>query len=465
MNKRRFKTVSAVIVVSIIALTMLQGFQLARLYGSEMRRYSDMITTAISTALYRSKAVRSVHYAMAFAGDSRDSLSITGRDMATADTLQNISISMRDGAGNNRVKMYVLNFDRLRGEAVDSLLVEELAVCGIHDYELYLRWGDDMRRFDHRSAVTAARDGRSGGRIRKMLVERNFDMAGPGNGDRLSVRVELADPRRRMLAGMSGIIASSALIVVLVASALIYLLRTLFRFKSLERMRMDLTHNITHELKTPIAVACAAGDSLLNFEQMASDPVVRREYIGIMQRELGQLASMVERILRMSVEQSEEFSLDAAECEASEVVAEAVGEQRMRTGKPAVFDVDVGRGLTLRADRFHLTKAIGNLLDNAVKYSGREVHVGVRAYADGGNVVFEVADDGMGMARGETGRIFEKVYRIPTGDLHEVKGYGLGLYYVRTVAERHGGSVRAESAGRGRGSRFIITLPKDGESR
>lgn len=465
MNKRRFKTVSAVIVVSIVAVTLLQGFQLSRLYRSELQRYSDMITTAITTALYRSKIVRSTRYDMKLAGAGRDSLTITGRDMITADTLQDIRISMRDGAGNNRVKMYVLNFDRPRSEAVDSLLVEELALNGISDYELYLRWGDDMRRFDHRPAVTAARDGRTGGRIRKLLVERSFDMAGPAGGDRLSVRVEMPDPRWRMLAGMRGIIVSSALIVVLVASALIYLLRTLFRFKSLERMRMDLTHNITHELKTPISVAYAAGDSLLNFEQMASDPVVRREYIGIMQRELAQLASMVDRILRMSVEQSEEFSLDLSGCDASEVVDEAVDGQRMRTGKSAVFDVDVEPGLTLRADRFHLTKAVGNLLDNAVKYSGREVHVSVRVRAEGGDVVFEVADDGIGMARGETDRVFDKFYRIPTGDVHDVKGYGLGLYYVRTVAERHGGSVRAESAGRGRGSRFIITLPKDGEAR
>lgn len=123
---------------------------------------------------------------------------------------------------------------------------------------------------------------------------------------------------------------------------------------------------------------------------------------------------------------------------------------------------DVEAGLAVRADRFHLVNALGNLVDNAVKYSGDEVHITVRAAAEGGKVVFEVEDDGIGMARGETERVFDKFYRIPTGDLHAVKGFGLGLYYVWTVAERHGGSVRAESAGAGRGSKFYIILPRYG---
>ena len=134
----------------------------------------------------------------------------------------------------------------------------------------------------------------------------------------------------------------------------------------------------------------------------------------------------------------------------------------MTAGKSVRIETDVEEGLTLRCDRFHLVNALGNLVDNAVKYSGDEVNITVRAAADGDNVIFEVDDDGIGMARGEAERVFDKFYRIPTGDLHAVKGFGLGLYYVRTVAERHGGSARAVSGGTGRGSKFFIIIPRYG---
>ena len=297
-----------------------------------------------------------------------------------------------------------------------------------------------------------------------LTVSEEFDVAGENDSDKekLSVTVRTLHPYMSMLGDMAGIIISSVLIVVLIAAVFAYLVRTLFRFKSVERMRLDLTHNITHELKTPISVAYAAGDSLLNFEQMASDPAVRREYIGIMQRELRQLAAMVDRILRMSVEESDAFTLSAEECRAEDLVEEAVRSHRMTADKSVRIETDVEEGLTLRCDRFHLVNALGNLVDNAVKYSGDEVNITVRAAADGGNVIFEVDDDGIGMARGEAERVFDKFYRIPTGDLHAVNGFGLGLYYVRTVAERHGGSARAVSGGTGRGSKFVIIIPRYG---
>ena len=175
-----------------------------------------------------------------------------------------------------------------------------------------------------------------------------------------------------------------------------------------------------------------------------------------------QLAAMVDRILRMSVEESDAFTLSAEECRAGDLVEEAVRPHRMTADKNVRIETDVEEGLTLRCDRFHLVNALGNLVDNAVKYSGDEVNITVRAAADGGNVIFEVDDDGIGMARGEAERVFDKFYRIPTGDLHAVKGFGLGLYYVRTVAERHGGSARAESGGTGRGSKFFIIIPRYG---
>lgn len=459
MNKRQYKIVAVVMTVAIMALAQMQGVWLTRFYRQSVERYADQIRAAVATALYRSRLDSHSVYSLRANSPVADSLVIMRMQGFGADTVQSINLNISRGDG--AINMVVLNFDNVRFEAIDSLLRDELAVRGIGVYEATLTLGARQRRFGHASDA----EGRSRLDGRPCLaVSEDFAVAGgsdAGEG-RLTVQVRTGHPYRSMLGNMAGIIISSVMIVVLIAALFAYLVRTLFRFKSVERMRLDLTHNITHELKTPISVAYAAGDSLLNFEQMASDPDVRREYIGIMQRELRQLSEMVDRILRMSLEESEAFTLSMEECNAAQVAEEAVREHRTAAGKRVEISTDAAPDLTLRADRFHLVKALGNLLDNAVKYSGDEVHITVRAAAEGGNVVFEVADDGIGMARGEAERVFDKFYRIPTGDLHYVKGFGLGLYYVRSVAERHGGSVRAESAGRGRGSRFFIIIPRYG---
>lgn len=445
--------------VAIMTLAQMQGVWLTRLYRQSVERYADQIRTAVTAALYRSRLDSRSVYSLRSNAPVADSLVIMRMRGIGADTIQSININLSRGGG--AINMVVLNFDDVRFDAIDSLLRDELSVRGIREYEATVTFGAQQRRFDH--AADATGRSRLDGR-RCLVVSEDFAVAGgSAGGDRLTVQVRTEHPYLSMLGDMAGVIVSSVLIVVLIAALFAYLLRTLFRFKSVERMRLDLTHNITHELKTPISVAYAAGDSLLNIEQMASDPAVRREYIGIMQRELRQLSEMVDRILRMSLEESEAFALAIGDCDAAEIVAEAVREHRAAcAGKRVEITADVGADLVLRADRFHLVKALGNLIDNAVKYSDDEVHVAVRAAADGDNAVFEVADDGIGMASGEAERVFDKFYRIPSGDLHEVKGFGLGLYYVRTVAERHGGSVRAESAGRGRGSRFYIILPRYG---
>lgn len=467
MNKREFKIVAVVMTFALMALALMQGLWLTRLYRQSVERYADQIRAAVTTALYRSSLdSRSVYSVTRTSASVADSLVITRIQGVDADTVQSINISL--GRNDRSVNMLVLNFGGMLFGTVDLLLCEELAVRGVRDYEVEINLGGKTRRFDHAAdSVTGLShlDGRQ-----CLTVSEEYDVAGDNNGNKgdggnegkLSVNVRTLHPYMSMLDDMAGIIISSVLIVVLIAVLFAYLVRTLFRFKSIERMRLDLTHNITHELKTPISVAYAAGDSLLNFEQMASDPAVRREYIGIMQRELRQLAAMVDRILRMSVEESDAFTLSEEECCAVDLVEEAVRPYGMAAGKSVRIETDVEEGLTLRCDHFHLVNALGNLVDNAVKYSGDEVNITVRAAADGDNVIFEVDDDGIGMARGEAERVFDKFYRIPTGDLHAVNGFGLGLYYVRTVAERHGGSVRAESGGKGRGSKFFIIIPRYG---
>ena len=249
--------------------------------------------------------------------------------------------------------------------------------------------------------------------------------------------------------------------LLVVAFVVIYLLRTLFQQKTLEEMRMDFTHNITHELKTPIAVAYAANDALENFGA-ADDGVRRAKYLGVIRSQLTALSEMVERILTMSREEREDFTLRRERIPLAGMLGALAEKFRMQAAKPARVTVDVSpEGLTAFADRFHLSHALDNLVDNALKYSGEEVHIRISAGRDGGRVVLRVADDGIGIPRAAQAHIFDKFYRVPTGDIHNVKGFGLGLYYVGLIAAKHGGSVAVEST-EGHGTTFTLILPDDG---
>lgn len=274
-------------------------------------------------------------------------------------------------------------------------------------------------------------------------------------------RVELPNPNRGFLREMGWIIASSAAILILLCFAFVYLLRTMFRQRSVEEMRIDFTHNITHELKTPIAVAYAANDAMLNFSA-DSDPERREQYLKIVQAQLDNLSEMVEKILSMSVGEESNLKLRPSEIALRPLMERILADYEIKSDKPvrAVLDIEPA-GLTVKADKFHLANILGNLVDNAVKYSEGGVEILVSAEKKDGFMEITVSDDGIGIPASAQGRIFDKFYRVPTGNMHNVKGFGLGLYYARMVVEGHGGTISVRSR-EGKGTTFTIKLPDDG---
>ncbi len=274
------------------------------------------------------------------------------------------------------------------------------------------------------------------------------------------LRVYVDVPYRHFLNGMRGVLLSAAAIVALLTATLVCLLRTVFRQKSLDEMRRDLTHNITHELKTPIAVACAACDAMRNFTA-DTDSAKRERYTDMVGAQLARLSSMVEHILSVSVVEDEPQRLCLSTFDLRPVLDDVAAGCAISGGKRAEFTVDCADGLRVTADRFHLTNIMATVVDNSLKYSGESVRIaiGARRAADG--VEISVEDDGIGMEPRHTKHIFDKFYRIPTGDVQDVRGYGLGLYYARQVVERHGGRIAVRSR-KGRGTVITVKLPCDG---
>lgn len=266
-----------------------------------------------------------------------------------------------------------------------------------------------------------------------------------------------------VLRQMAGILTTSLIILLILGFSFWYLIRTILRQKTLEEMKSDFTNNITHELKTPIAVAYAATDALLNFHQ-ADNPTKRERYLRICQEQLQHLSGLVEQILSMSMERRKTFRLHLEEVRLKEILPPLIEQHKLKADKPVRISLQITpEELIVTADRTHLTNMLSNLLDNAVKYSleHADIAVSCRLCQENEETYTEicVSDCGIGIARECLPHIFDKFYRVPTGNRHEVKGYGLGLFYVKTMIEKHGGTIRVTSEP-GKGSRFILRLKK-----
>ena len=268
----------------------------------------------------------------------------------------------------------------------------------------------------------------------------------------LLVSIEL--PFKVFLGRMWGLIASSVAIIILLAGVLIYLVRTMFRQKTLEEMRRDFTHNITHELKTPISVAVTATDALRNFSADA-DPDRRSRYLEIVETQLTQLSTMVEHILSVSVE-GREYKYNPTVVYLQDVISQLTQGAGTNT---AVFNIDCAEDIKILADEFHIKNLLATVIDNAVKYSTDPI-VDIRVSDESGNVTIEIEDNGCGIAKEHLPHVFEKFYRVPTGDIHSVRGYGLGLYYAKQVAELHKGTISMNSRV-GKGTTVTIKLPRN----
>ena len=270
-----------------------------------------------------------------------------------------------------------------------------------------------------------------------------------------SLLVCIETPFKVFLGRMWGLIASSLAIIILLAGVLIYMVRTMFRQRTLEEMRRDFTHNITHELKTPISVAVTATDALRNFSADA-DPDRRSRYLEIVETQLTQLSTMVEHILSVSVE-GREYKYNPTIVYLQEIISGLTQGAGMNTGKKPVFNIDCAEHIKILADEFHIKNLLATVIDNAVKYSADPV-IDIRVSDKTENVTIEIKDNGCGISKEHLSHVFEKFYRVPTGDIHTVRGYGLGLYYAKQVAELHKGTISMKSR-IGEGTTVTIILP------
>lgn len=256
---------------------------------------------------------------------------------------------------------------------------------------------------------------------------------------------------------MFGILTSSFIILLILGFSFWFLIRTILKQQTLDEMKSDFTNNITHELKTPIAVAYAANDALLNFGQI-EDKAKRDKYLRIAQEQLQKLSQLVEQILAISMEQRKTFKLNIEEVKVNALIRSLVEQHKLKAEREVLFELHLPlEEVVINTDHTHFSNIVSNLIDNAIKYSPEQTVVIINARFKESRFMVSISDKGIGISPEKQKHIFEKFYRVPTGNVHNVKGYGLGLFYVKTMIEKLGGNISIQSEP-GKGSKFTVTL-------
>ena len=260
---------------------------------------------------------------------------------------------------------------------------------------------------------------------------------------------------RHILSQMFGIIITVFLLMIAFSLAFWYLFRTVSRLRTIEEMKDDFVSNMTHELKTPIAIAYSANDALLNYDT-TNDPDKKTKYLTIANKQLKRLGELVENILAMSMERRKTMKLRPEDIQLREFVEEIAAAQRMRGDKDITINVNVADNIVVEADTTHLANVLNNLIDNAIKYSDESVEISI----SGDNNELSVRDNGIGIPSKSIPYLFNKFYRVPHGNRQDVRGYGIGLYYVKSIIDKMGWSIEVKST-EGKSSVFTIKFNKN----
>ena len=284
-------------------------------------------------------------------------------------------------------------------------------------------------------------------------------------GENLSIRevlvVVVPDIKSLVYKSLRVRIATSLAFTLIILAAFYLTVRTMLRQKKLAKIKNDFINNMTHEFKTPIATISLAVDAMRN-EKVIDDREKMGYFSRIIKEENQRMNRQVETILKASQLEKQEVELILKPVHVHDVIKDVVDNftLQLEDRKGKVELALNAQSDTIEADEVHLSNLVNNLVDNALKYSREDTPpvVKVTTQSNGKKFSLKIEDNGIGMNRDTLKKIFERFYRAHTGNIHNVKGFGLGLSYVKTMVEAHDGDIKAEST-LGKGSTFTVDLP------
>jgi two-component system phosphate regulon sensor histidine kinase PhoR len=271
--------------------------------------------------------------------------------------------------------------------------------------------------------------------------------------------VHFPNQKNYLLKTMWAMLSISGIVIIILVFAFYYSIATISKQKKLSAIKNDFISNMTHEFKTPISTISLASE-MLSDQSIAKTPEKQERFVKMIREENKRLSVLVESILQTSILDKGEFKLKLTDIDVHEIINQAIQNTQLlidqRNG--VITKQLLANNCIINADKVHLTNIIFNLIDNAVKYTKEKPEIVVATKNTSNGIEILVKDNGIGISRENQRKIFDKFYRVPTGNVHNVKGFGLGLSYVQAVVQKHNGTIRVESE-LGKGSTFIIEMP------
>lgn len=262
-----------------------------------------------------------------------------------------------------------------------------------------------------------------------------------------------------LLKTMWMMLLSSVFLLIVIVWAFTYTIQTIFKQKKLSEVKNDFISNMTHELKTPISTISLACEALTD-KDIARNEAIQSNYVNMISQENKRLGSLVERVLKSATWNNEDLKLKKENIDLHQIIKQVVENISIQVSSK---DGEITKTLkaeesNLEVDKVHITNLIYNLLDNANKYSPEKPMIQITTENVKNGILLSVSDNGIGIKKESLNKIFDKFYRVPTGNVHNVKGFGLGLNYVKAIVEKHGGEINCNSVFQ-KGSTFKVFLP------
>ncbi len=276
-----------------------------------------------------------------------------------------------------------------------------------------------------------------------------------------SLRVFFPKKTSFLISSVLPALISSILLTGLILFCFVYTINVILTQKKVSLMKTDFINNMTHEFKTPIATISLAADSINN-PMVKSKPEMIERYADIIKQENKRMLNQVEKVLQIARLDKKDFELKIVPINLNDIVNVAMENTRLRVNKHGgtIKAYLKANNAKIKGDENHVSNVLHNLLDNAIKYSPDKLEITIQTIDVKKGVQIIITDQGIGMNKDDLKRIFEKFYRVSTGNLHDVKGFGLGLSYVKVITDAHRGRVSVESEP-GKGSSFTVFFPHD----
>jgi two-component system phosphate regulon sensor histidine kinase PhoR len=472
MNKGLIKLIVAVVSFVLLSLTAVQLYWVRNAISVERTNFEGKVNEAGANVIQKLeevwayKRLQETINSQARINDyfkAMDSINnILFNEMQNIEHPEDIEKLMRKSFIASRVLNKMANdgepFDierMLNHQLLDTLLVAELKAEGIITqfvYGIYSSSKDKMILENSGQYQTELR--------KKSFVFTLYPSEINSTPDYLMIYFPYET--RFLLKQMATIIFISLVLIIIIMMIFIYIIRVIVWQRRLSEMKNDFINNMTHEIKTPISTISLACEAL-GEKEIKNNEVLAENYLNVINDENKRLGGIAEKILQAATIESGEFSMKKEKIDIHHVIDHVINtigiHVEVKDGR-IIKNFNAAKAV-IYADRMHFTSVITNLIDNANKYTPKkpEIIISTKNVEDG--VLLTIQDNGIGISKENQKKIFDKLYRVPTGNIHNVKGFGLGLSYVKAIVERHGGKVTVESELK-KGSKFIVQLPQTG---